>query len=153
MEMLSTTVLILTNRYTRVTSCTSDSSHLIIIPKYYFKEDIEYWILSNVGYYYGELLINSSQDNRAIYIFNSEDGDSSDNVLKILEFIQHNEEDYGNLIYTFSQCLKCNQLGTLKQKFTKFNFIQNGKCEHCTNLQCDVSSSTSSSKMTVTETN
>ena len=135
MEMSPVTVLISTNKYTRVTTCTDESSHLIIVPKYYFKEDIEYWILSDVGYYYGELLINSSQDNHAIFIFNSHDGDSLDNILKILEFIQHNEKDYENLIYTFTQCLKCNQVGTLKQKFTKFNFIQNGKCEHCTNLQ------------------
>ena len=135
MEMSPATVLISTNKYTRVTTCTNESSHLIIVPKYYFKEDIEYWILSDVGYYYGELLINSSQDNHAIFIFNSHDGDSLDNILKILEFIQHNEKDYENLIYTFTQCLKCNQVGTLKQKFTKFNFLQNGKCEHCTNLQ------------------
>ena len=67
--MLPATVLTSTNKYTRVTTCTNESSHLIIIPKYYFKEDIEYWILSDVGYYYGELLINSSQDNRAIFIF------------------------------------------------------------------------------------
>ena len=45
MEMSPATVLISTNKYTRVTTRTNESSHLIIVPKYYFKEDIEYWIL------------------------------------------------------------------------------------------------------------
>ena len=132
--MLTMTVHISTNKYTRVTTCTDESSYLIIIPKYYFKEDIEYWIFSEVGCYYQELLTHSSQDKRAIFIFNSH-GDSQDNILTILEFMQHNKEDCENLFYTFTQCLICNELGTLKQKFTKFNFIQNGICENCTNLQ------------------
>ena len=87
-----------------------------------------------VGCYYQELLIHSSQDERAIFIFNSH-GDSPDNILKILEFMQHNEEECENLFYTITQCIICNELGTFKQKFTKFNFIQNGICENCTNLQ------------------
>ena len=65
--------------------------------------------------------------------------------------MQHNEEECENLFYTITQCLICNELGTLKQKFTKFNFIQNGICKNCTNLQWDVSSSTSNSEVTKME--
>ena len=151
--MLPVTVLSVTNKYTKVTTCIDQLTYLIIIPKYYFKEDIESWIYSEIGHYYREVLINSSQNKQAIFIFNCDDGNSQKNIIKILKFIQDNEENCENQIYTFTQCVTRNELGTFKQKFTKFNFIQNDKCEYCTNLQGDVSSSVSNFKMTNLECN
>ena len=86
-----------------------------------------------------------------MYIFNTKDGDSQENISKIMNFIEYNQEDPDDRIYSFTQCAKCNQIGSIRQKFMDFNFIKNEICEHCTNLVKDVSSSVSTSEMTNTK--
>ena len=145
------TVLTLTNKYTKVSHCVSEFSYLITVPKYYFNENIEFWGFSKLGFYYNDLLIDSPQDKLSMYIFNTEDGDSQENISKIMNFIEYNQEDPDDRIYSFTQCAKCNQIGSIRQKFIDFNFIKNEICEHCTNLVKDVSSSVSTSEMTNTK--
>ena len=76
--------------------------------------------------------MNDSPEHKlGVYIFETENGDAHENVSEIFEFMLQNE---GNMctIYTFSQCSSCYRIGTVNEKFPRFNFIMEEKCEYCT---------------------
>ena len=130
---------------THVKHWKEECSYLITIPRYYFKNKIEYWNISPVGQYISDVLNDSPEQQLGVYIFETENGDSHENVSQIFEFMLQNENDMYT-IYTFSQCYSCKQIGTVNEKFSNFNFIMEEKCEYCTYAsEDDVSSATSES--------
>ena len=108
-----------------------ECTYLITIPRYYFKNKIEFWNISPVGQYISDVLNDSPEHKLGVYIFETENGDAHENVSEIFEFMLQNE---GNMctIYTFTQCSSCNRIGTVNEKFPRFNFIMEEKCEYCT---------------------
>ena len=93
-----------------------ECTYLITIPRYYFKNKIEFWNISPVGQYISDVLNDSPEHKLGVYIFETENGDAHENVSEIFEFMLQNE---GNMctIYTFTQCSSCNRIGTVNEKF------------------------------------
>ena len=141
----------MTPESTRVKHWKEECAYLITIPRYYFKNNIEYWNISPVGQYISDVLSDAPEQCIGVYIFQTENGDAHENVSQIFEFMLENEENLCT-IYTFSQCHSCKQIGTVREKFQLFNFIMEEKCEFCTYCSEedeDVSPTKSESQVTI----
>ena len=75
---------------------------------------------------FSDVLNDSPEHKLGVYIFETENGDAHENVSEIFEFMLQNE---GNMctIYTFTQCSSCNRIGTVNEKFPRFNFYYGRK--------------------------
>ena len=121
----------------------SEDTYLIVIPRYYFGNQIAFWQDTEVGKYYHELLSQRTQKHKGIYIYHTEDGDAEPNISQILKFIQgpkktlltsQNFEFIHKIeepLFTFAQCFTCNRVATVASQPFDFNFILM-LCGNCT---------------------
>ena len=98
---------------------TDEHVYLIVIPRYYFGNDIANWNKTKIGEYYTEILTESPEEVTGIYIYHTEDGDDSEKILKILNFMRNYEKEQ----FTFAQCFTCNKIATVGSQIYDFNYI------------------------------
>ena len=102
--------------------------YLVVIPRYYFGNQIGCWQDTEVGQYYYELLTQREQKHKGIYIYHTEDGDAEPNISQILKFMKQTMKEP---LITFTQCFTCNRVATVTSKPFDFNFILM-LCGNCT---------------------
>ena len=69
---------------THVKHWKEECTYLITIPRYYFKNKIEFWNISPVGQYISDVLNDSPEHKLGVYIFETENGDAQKMFLKFL---------------------------------------------------------------------
>ena len=95
-----------------------DDAYLVVIPRYYFGNDIQNWSKTEVGEYYAEILTEKTEKIKGIYIYHTEDGNDRKQK-NILEFMKKQENEW----ITFAQCFSCNRIATVGSKIYDFNYI------------------------------
>ena len=98
-----------------------DGAYLVVIPRYYFGNDIQNWSKTEVGEYYAEILTEKTEKIKGIYIYHTEDSNDWQKIENILEFMKKQENENEWII--FAQCFSCNRIATVGSKIYDFNYI------------------------------
>ena len=98
-----------------------DDAYLVVIPRYYFGNDIQNWSKTEVGEYYAEILTEKTEKIKGIYIYHTKDGTDWQKIENILEFMKKQENE--NEWITFAQRFSCNRIATVGSKIYDFNYI------------------------------
>ena len=98
-----------------------DDAYLVVMPRYYFGNNIQNWSKTEVGEYYVEILTEKTEKIKGIYIYHTEDGNDWQKIENILEFMKKQENE--NEWITFAQCFSCNRIATVGSKIYDFNYI------------------------------
>ena len=96
-------------------------AYLVVIPRYYFGNDIQNWSKTEVGEYYAEILTEKTEKIKGIYIYHTEDVNDWQKMEIILEFMKKQENE--NEWITFAQCFSCNRIATVGSKIHDFNLL------------------------------
>ena len=65
-----------------------DDAYLVVIPRYYFGNDIQNWSKMDLGEYYVEILREKTEKIKGIYIYHTEDGNDWQKIENIFEFMK-----------------------------------------------------------------
>ena len=90
-----------------------ENVYLIVAPRFYFTPDIGFWYMTDVGEYICEFLTKEPDKHIGIYMYHTEDGDDQAHVSKILEYMTKYGKDDTEPVFTFTQCLTCNRIGSV----------------------------------------